>query len=136
MAPNTGPAQAAYSIVNILLLESSFKREGQIDFETVQQAVKVDFGSGKNEATGELLVELSVVLTATQAEAAFAYEARVKMIGLFRKTGEGELDEDFFMNQNAPAIIFPFVREHITSLCRQAALNNVFLPPLNFTKRQ
>ncbi len=136
MAPNTGPAQAAYSIVNILLLESSFKREGQIDFQTVQQVVKVDFGSGKNEATDELLVELLVVLTATQAEDAFAYEARVKMIGLFRKTGEGELDEDFFMNQNAPAIIFPFVREHIASLCRQAALNNVFLPPLNFTKRQ
>ena len=137
MEPNTtGPAQAAYSIVNIMLLESSFKREGQIDFEAVQQKVKVDFGSGKNSETGDLLVELLVVLAATQSEEAFAYEAQVKMIGVFRKTGEGELDEDFFLGQNAPAILFPFVREHITSVCRQAGLNNVFLPPLNFTKRQ
>ncbi|GFM38286.1 protein-export chaperone SecB [Desulfovibrio psychrotolerans] len=41
---------------------------------------------------------------------------------------------DRLQNVNIPAIIYPYIREHLADLCRRAGSPPVFLPPVNFVK--
>ena len=54
------------------------------------------------------------------------------MIGVFEKYGEPVITDDKFKAVNAPAIIYPFVREHLYNICLRAGIGNVLLPTVNF----
>ena len=59
----------------------------------------------------------------------------VKMVGIFECIGESQLkDYEKFGKINGAAIIFPYIREHITNLSMKAGLGPIILPPVNFTK--
>ena len=58
----------------------------------------------------------------------------VKMVGVFERIGESLLtDGEKFGRVNGAAIIFPYIREHITALSLKAGLDPIILPPINFT---
>jgi preprotein translocase subunit SecB len=52
--------------------------------------------------------------------------------GNFEKFGDSELPFDDFVAVNAPAILYPYLREHITSLSIKAGLPAIVLEPMNF----
>ncbi|MBK6835049.1 MAG: protein-export chaperone SecB [Bacteroidetes bacterium] len=54
----------------------------------------------------------------------------------FDKQGSSIEDKilDNFININAPAIIFPFVREEIASLTSKAGVGGVLIQPVNFVE--
>ena len=54
------------------------------------------------------------------------------MLGGFEKYGEPILTDDKFKAINAPAIIYPFIREHLHNLCQKSGIPNVLLPTVNF----
>ena len=57
------------------------------------------------------------------------------MVGIFECIGESQLkDYEKFGKINGAAIIFPYIREHITNLSMKAGLGPIILPPVNFTK--
>jgi preprotein translocase subunit SecB len=45
-------------------------------------------------------------------------------------------DFDEFGKINGAAIIFPYIREHITNIFLEAGIGAIILPPVNFTKNQ
>ena len=61
----------------------------------------------------------------------------VKMVGVFECVGESKLtDYDAFGKINGAAIIFPYIREHITYLSLKAGIGPVIIPPVNFANSQ
>jgi preprotein translocase subunit SecB len=54
------------------------------------------------------------------------------MIGIFEKKGESVIDLENFGNVNGAAIIYPYIREHLTSLSVKAGVGIILLPPTNF----
>jgi preprotein translocase subunit SecB len=59
----------------------------------------------------------------------------VNYSGNFKKIGNATQDElDNFTNINAPAIIFPFVRELIASISTKAMIGTILLQPVNFVQ--
>ena len=58
------------------------------------------------------------------------------MVGIFECPTETDvqLSIENFSKVNAPAIIFPFVREHLASVSMKAGINPILLPAVNFVK--
>ncbi|MGB1217190.1 MAG: protein-export chaperone SecB [Saprospiraceae bacterium] len=59
----------------------------------------------------------------------------ITMLGNFEKQGEIKVSLEDFCNINAPAIIFPYVRQYIRNLSMDAGLNPIMLPVINFVGR-
>lgn len=57
------------------------------------------------------------------------------MVGIFECIGETLLkDYEEFGRINGAAIIFPYIREHITTLSLKAGIGVIIIPPINFVK--
>jgi preprotein translocase subunit SecB len=123
---------SGYKIEHIILLESNLRREVNIDFEsqTITNDLDMKIEPSPTE-NSQFFVSLLITLKAMQADKT-VFEFAVKMGGVFSKQGEPALDEESFKNINAPAILFPFIREHIGISALKAGLGNLLLPPVNF----
>jgi preprotein translocase subunit SecB len=55
------------------------------------------------------------------------------MLGIFEPSDWNDPHLENFANINAPAIIYPFIREHIASLTTKAKMPYI-LPPFNFVE--
>lgn len=123
-----------YSIGSIILISSSFKREPTVSFASPEYNNNVSFNVeiSKEERT------LNVFLTAfvkSGIKGKIEVEIEVKMLGTFTKDSPFEDEEiERFGRINAPAIIFPFIREKIASMSLSAAIPTILLPPMNFVK--
>jgi preprotein translocase subunit SecB len=123
--------QPGFKILNVVLLESSFKREDNIDFSKQYVAIpniNTGFTLGDNN-TLICGVELAVDAFIDNVK---IFESKIKMAANFEIIGQPELETEKFGAVNAPSIIFPFLREHFASLTAKAGVNTVLLPPVNF----
>ncbi|HHU47563.1 MAG TPA: protein-export chaperone SecB [Bacteroidales bacterium] len=59
----------------------------------------------------------------------------VKLVGLFNCENCDEIEENNFININGPAILFPYMRAHISSLTSMANIPTLVLPTINFVAR-
>lgn len=120
--------QPGIRITNILLAESIFRRQ-----PTVAADFNVHYSFGvKNNIYNDrknLVTEMIVTLN-TEADSVYG---RFVFVGLFEIEGEGNLSLEQFAQCNAPAIIFPYVREEIHSRSTKAGLPQILLPPVNMT---
>ncbi len=133
-------ATSSYKITNIILIESSFQRERLVTLDPLKIVSNVDLNAttekdidpkkftvfleanyecGKKPEEGQLLVP--------------EIKFRVKFAGIFEIEGDSTLDFDIFSKINAPAIIFPFIREYFIGVSTKAALPPIVLPLINFT---
>jgi preprotein translocase subunit SecB len=54
------------------------------------------------------------------------------MVGIFSVIPESSnMDLEYFAQNNAPALMFPYIREIIATTTLKAGLPSVLLPPLN-----
>ncbi len=61
--------------------------------------------------------------------------ANIKMADIFEKVGDSTLNLEEFGKVNGAAIIFPYIREHLTNLSAKAGIGLIILPPFNFTRK-
>lgn len=83
-----------------------------------------------DEESGFFLLVLIVKLTVKDQ-----FVLNVRAIGKFTYTGDGGSNErDFFINRNAPVIMFPFVRSFIATLTSNVGdvMNTMVIPPQLF----
>lgn len=125
--------KSAYKLLNIILVESQFKREPEINFDSkdFKSDIHVDIENQKKEH--KLFIILTIDFRAGTAEKE-QIQARIKMLGIFEYSHDKAISVDNFSQINGPAIIFPFVREHLASLSLKAGINPILLPPINFVK--
>lgn len=123
--------QPGIRTIAIMLVDSKFTR-----YPEVSQSIKTDlrfeytyscFNEGKGQG------ELSLKTTGTNSENNnIAYEAEIRYVGIFQVDQHAEnmlIDE--FLKSYAPAHIFPYLREFLSSLSSRAGLPTIILPPLN-----
>jgi preprotein translocase subunit SecB len=131
---NNNQLESGFRISNLVLLESNFLRESNVTFNNpeINQEINVEVGvnvEGNNVFVTEQVIFKQIFNDITEVS------ATIKMIGVFEKFGETPLDLEEFGQVNGAAIIFPYVREHLTNLSARAGLGLIFLPPANFTKK-
>ncbi len=123
----------SYKVHAILLLSTSFSRETHVELANDNVTNEISIESEAHETSGDNKIGVTLTLDykGKQNELTVC-TAIIKMIGLFEKVGEPALGEDAFKKINAPAIIYPFVREHLHSICLKAGISNILLPTVNF----
>ncbi len=123
-----------YNFSNIILIESTFKRLPVVNFVSPEYKNDISIGIESQKEGNTLSVFLTVNVSSGNGDI-LDVEAKVKMAGIFQKNTEvNEIDMDSFGKVNAPAIIFPFIREHIASISSKAGIPTILLPPINFVK--
>jgi len=124
----------SYNVSNIFLAESRFSRTSSVsDLNQSKKHFTIDI-EPINLDENIFNIALNVTFFSTSASSEeHEVDFFIKMIGLFEKIGDhSEIPNDYFVNVNAPAIIFPFVREHVSSITAKAGIDAVLLPPFNF----
>jgi preprotein translocase subunit SecB len=59
----------------------------------------------------------------------------MEYLGVFERVGESQItDLENFGNVNGAAIIFPYIREHFSSLAAKSGLGLILIPPFSFIK--
>ena len=124
---------SGFQIKDLILVESSFRRIGNVSFEKdVNKSFNVNVESFVNDNTITVAVEATVAQKLQDIE---QFNIRVKMIGIFEHIGDTLItDFERFGKVNGAAIIFPYIREHVTNLSSKAGMGAILLPPVNFTK--
>jgi preprotein translocase subunit SecB len=133
--PNSLPKmenKQSYKLHNIALVESNFRRESFIDFNKLQTVTQVGI-STPTPTIFNCLIVVSLDFKATVADEVQA-QAFIKMVGEFKIPENPVLPVDEFLKTNAPAIIFPFLREHLASLTLKAGMQPFFVETINFTQ--
>lgn len=123
-----------FKLLNIILIESSFKREPQIDFNNkdLHNNINIDV-QNSTEKSNILYVTVIVDFDTSVGNKKFIL-SRIKMLGVFEFGEKLHLSLDSFANINAPAIIFPFIREHLSNVSMKAGIQPILLPTINFVK--
>jgi preprotein translocase subunit SecB len=126
-----------YTIEQVFLSKSAFSREPNIDFPKLQfgQETTVNhIDSSNSPGDNKFIVQVTVKITGTVDEKE-VISIEVTTTGVFQRNGESSLDEESFKKINAPAIIYPFVREHIATVAVKSGIGSLLLPPINFTSK-
>ncbi len=122
-----------FKVTNLILTESSFNRVNMVNFdEDVIRNMDINVGVS---ITGNIVsVSETVLITHTFKEVE-QVKILVTMIGVFEASNQLPEDEfESFGRINGAAIIFPYIREHITNLSVKGGLGAIVLPPVNFVQ--
>lgn len=130
MQYNTG-----YKIERIALIKSNFERENIISInpDSFKPNFDIKIIEGKLNDANKFTVGLNIVYTETVLDKTSPQiKADITFVGQFEKFGESKVTIENFTRVNAPAIIFPFIREHLATLSIKASLKPILLEPVNF----
>jgi preprotein translocase subunit SecB len=129
---NTNKLESGFQIKNMILVESSFSRVNNVVFEKdVANNININIDVNVNGKTITVAEEVSVEQKFQEIE---QVKIKVKMVGIFEIIGEPSIENlDEFGKINGAAIIFPYIREHITNLSLKGGIVAILLPPVNFT---
>lgn len=125
--------KTAIQLDSIVMIEESFKRSFDVDYDKDEFTNKINFTISDQRNESILTVTLTLFFTAGVGDE-HQIEAMTKMVGVFNLPSNPDLPIDNFAKINAPAILFPFVREHLASMSLKAGLNPILLQPINFVK--
>lgn len=122
-------------ISDVILIESLFNRERMFDFkdEKLDQGIEVGINSNINSDESKAEVQLTITYS-LKAKEEVAATAKVMMAAVFHFDNYKEIPIERFCEVNGAAIIYPYIRVHITNITNKAGMMPVVLPPLNFIK--
>lgn len=128
--------ESGFRIHNILLVESNFTRVDAVEFNNsgIKQNVHIDGAVNINPANNLISVKQTLYYS-QEFNGVKQVTAQITMVGVFEKYGDSQLDLEQFGHVNAAAIIYPYIREHLSNLSAKAGLGLIFLPPVNLTKK-
>jgi preprotein translocase subunit SecB len=128
-----GVKPGGYKVENVILLDSSFSRKISVDVKdySVSNELNIIPEAHETSADNKFGVTLTLDYKGMQNDTIIC-TSKIIMIGIFEKFGEPQLSEENFKKINAPAIIYPFIREHLHNICLKSGIANVLLPTVNF----
>lgn len=127
--------ETGYRLLNVFLLNSNFKRSEKLTKnEEIKNNADVSVDYSKNEEEAELTVKLTISYWTERRDdpQTKENEAEITMIGIFKYPENPQPPVETFGKINGPAIIFPFIREHLSSLTSKSGIQPILLPPINF----
>lgn len=132
---NVGNLESGFIIKNILLAESHFFRINDVKFgEGIDAGLNIDTEVSVN---GNNVTVSETVTVSQKHDGTEQVHIKVRMIGLFERVGKSLIENlNDFGRINGAAIIYPYIRSHITDLTTKAGIGAVILPPVNFTNNR
>ena len=123
-----------FLLENIVTLETIFRRDEVLPDTYNENTADIDIRMSMTREEDACRVYLETEYVQKTGDQIFV-NARVNIVGYFKMTGE-MADETIrmFCDVNAPAILFPFVREAFASASVKAGLRPVLLQPVNFVE--
>lgn len=127
------PKTGGYKVENVILIESIFSREVSVDTKehSITNELNITHEAHETSSDNKFGVILTLDYKGKQNDS-IVCTSKIKMLAVFEKSGEPVLSEDAFKKINAPAIIYPFIREHLHNICLKAGIANILLPTVNF----
>jgi preprotein translocase subunit SecB len=126
--------QKSIRILSLLLVESQFKRQPHVNVDGKEKfEATIEVKGTVNPKENKIWSELTVVGN-VKLENETQVESRIKMVGVFASANVSENEQLSFAKINGPAIVFPFIREHLDNLFVKAGLRPVRLNPVNFVE--
>jgi len=124
--------QPGISFNNIMLVKEKFNR----DFNVPKNPeIKIDLKTNSikdNNDSNKFQTEMTVILILT-SENKEVLTLESTFIGLFSiVSGQENMSFEEFSSINAPALMFPYIREHITAITQKSGIKPVILQPINF----
>lgn len=123
--------QPGISFCNIFLVKEGFERASKIP-DSIKVNVEFEFNSFPVD--GKYAAELKTILACVDGNDKNALNLEFVYIAIFDTIkGQENLEIEEFMHHNAPAIMFPYVREHIYNVTQRSGIKPILLPPVNIS---
>jgi preprotein translocase subunit SecB len=123
-------SKTGYAILSITIPKTSFEYENN---SSENNSILIELNiSASNTTTDKFLIcdlRVEIILLEATKKVGFMNST---VRGHFEKQGNVDVLLSDFAVVNAPAILFPYMREHIASLSAKAGLNTIILEPVNF----
>lgn len=127
--------QRQFQVQRIYVKDLSFEVPGapQIFLEQGQPKVNVQLANQARRIgeSNEFEVEVTVTVTAEVNEKT-AYVAEVKQAGVFIIAGVSDVEIEQLLGAYCPNVLFPYIREAISSLIGKGSFAPFHLQPINF----
>lgn len=120
--------QPGISFDTIMLVKEDFWRD-----YNVPQKSKVDLkiGMSKNSKDDNYFTELTTTLRLI-ADEKEVLKLESTFVGIFSVVEDNEnMDIEEYMNSHSPALMFPYIREHISNITQKSGIKPILLPPIN-----
>ncbi|MCL3851451.1 protein-export chaperone SecB [Parabacteroides sp. GYB001] len=103
--------------------------------EGIKISSKLNINFGQTSGEHENGKEYRLKLVTSIEDENNALNIKIDAIGLFEFDSDIENYKNAFFSQNAPAILFPYVRAYISTLTSLSGIPPVILPTLNLSNR-
>jgi preprotein translocase subunit SecB len=126
--------ESSFHLKGIFLTNLSFERIPEVIFDEEgkpETEIKVD--NRYNDANKQLMSKVTVNVRSIRAQTK-QYLIEVSIVGIFEFSEQLDIKLKDFASINAPAIVFPFIREQIVSISLKAGLRPILIPVVNFAK--
>lgn len=121
--------QPGISFDGIILVQENFWRDYDVPDKTrVVLNINTNYSQNEsNQSSVEMTVDINL---ATEEKEVFKLSA--KFVGFFSIMKDHEnMDMQDYLENNAPALMFPYIREQISTVSQRAGIKPILLPPLN-----
>lgn len=139
-APENGATEGqqqekGLQLQRVYLKDVSFETPGvpQVFAEQWEPEINVQLNSVTHPLGNDqqFEVELTVTVTAKKDDKS-VYLIEVKQAGVFAVTGMEEQERAFVLGSYCPNLLFPYIRETISSLAAKGTFPQMLLQPINF----
>jgi preprotein translocase subunit SecB len=120
--------QPGISFDNIMLVKESFWRDFVVPAKSkVELDVKHNWNGSEGKYVSELLTTLKLI-----ADEKEVLKLESTFVGLFSIiNGHENMNIEDYIKNNSPALMLPYIREHISCITQKAGIRPVLLPPIN-----
>lgn len=120
--------QPGISFDSIMLVKEDFWRDPYVPDEIIPDLkMNMNWGNQDNHYVVELTVNLSLYYENSER-----FKLHSKFIGMFSiLVGSENMEIENFIKNNSAALMFPYIREHISSVTQKSGIRPILLPPIN-----
>lgn len=132
MSQTLTDGKSGIQLKRILLNESLFSLKDYNDIPDPKDfSMNVSFSH--NIEDSNYAVKVTVVIRNDKNAEESNLNVSVTMTGLFEKESPLPFPDDQFVKVNGPAIIYPYIRQHIRMLSLDSGIPPILLPVVNFS---
>ncbi len=114
--------ECALQLEKLVFDEIQFIRIGMRSENELKMSMEVNIGMNKSDSQKR---KVTITFTGIKEE---EYNIKIKISGFFVVTGS---ENEYLVENNAVAIVLPYLRSQITLLTAQPGVDPIVLPPMN-----
>lgn len=120
--------QPGIKFYGIFIIEESFSRKPNVPLDA-EEDLEMSSELSVQDKDATVMVETIFRLEHNDEE---VFRLQCKHIGKFSVDTDNEnMELQTFIENNSVALMFPYIREHVTSVTQKAGIQPIVLPPIN-----